>query len=465
MIINEAQQKRKNQTITLYLGKTLTEYETNYLTNEGIQAVIRKVEVADSLNWGCLATGHKESCVRELHFTHHGSYTRWVRHFKGTKSLVTILRVRCMDCGAVFSVQPAFIIRYKRYETDATEKLMTMLFITEDSYRMAGVSQALGIDDQQAGTWAALAEAQQSAIQPKALWGLVQWLGQLSPAQLNLALGVAPPEHILEDEKHVKECGQKAYVPMIYTPKDALIWWVDYVYSVSEDELKDSLERFKAISTRLSHIVGATVDGWEGAQNALRSAFPGIILEECHFHALLKLGKHLATYKRQRKQASKPVTESEEAQVRTAFIQVLEASTPDDYQQALAELPDAFRHPTLASRERSLIEKQTLFQAWTTDDKLAVVSTALDQCMKFLKRKFQNMQTFHSDKSGLATVNAWAITRNCWRFLTGALRAGLSPLELAGADFLDIPWMQLVNLVLSAWPALRFSALAPRPST
>ena len=465
MSINESKQKRKNQTITLYLGKTLKEYETNCLTNEGIQAVIRKVEVADSLNWGCLATGHNESCARELHFTHHDSYTRWARHFNGTKSLVTILRVRCLDCGAVFSVQPAFIIRYKRYETDATEKLMTMLFITEDSYRMAGVSQALGIDDQQAGTWAALEEAHQSAIQPKALWGLVQWLGQLSPAQLNLALGAEPPDYILEDEKHVKECGQKTYVPMIYTPKDALIWWVDYLYSVSEDELQDSLERFKAISTRLSHVVGATVDGWEGAQNALRSAFPGITLEECHFHALLKLGKHLATYKRQRKQAGKPISNAEEAEIRAAFVKVLEASTPADYQQALGELPEAFRHPTLASRERSLIEKQTLFQAWTTDDKLAVVSTALDQCMKFLKRKFQNMQTFHSDKSGLATVNAWAITRNCWRFLKGALRAGLSPLELAGADFLDIPWMQLVNLVLSAWPALRFSALSLCPST
>ena len=85
--------------------------------------------------------------------------------------------------------------------------------------------------------------------------------------------------------------------------------------------------------------------------------------------------------------------------------------------------------------------------------------------MKFLRRKVQNMQTFHGDKSGLATVNAWAITRNCWRFLKGAIRAGLAPLELAGADFMGIPWMQLVNLVLSAWPSLHFSAAALSPST
>ena len=103
-------------------------------------------------------------------------------------------------------------MRYKRYETDAIEKMMTLLFIAEDSYRMAGVSQALGMDTQQAGTWVALQEANHDAISPMALWGLVQWFGQLSPAQLNLALGVEPPTHVIEDEKHMTECGEKAYV-------------------------------------------------------------------------------------------------------------------------------------------------------------------------------------------------------------------------------------------------------------
>ena len=282
---------------------------------------------------------------------------------------------------------------------------------------------------------------------------------------MNLALGVEPPQYILEDEKHGKECGQKTYVPTVYTPQDALIWWVDYLHSASEVALTASSERFKALGERLEHIVGATVDGWEGAQNALRAAFPGITLEECHFHALLNLGKHLATYERRRKREERPVSSAEEAAIRNAFLKVLKAETQEAYQQALDELPAAFNHPALASRKQSLLEKRALFQAWTTDVQLAVVSTPLDQCMKFLKRKFQNMQTFHGDKSGLATVNAWAITRNCWRFLKGAIRAGLSPLELAGADFTGIPWMQLVNLVLSAWPTLRFSAMTLCPST
>ena len=465
MTIDQPKPKRQNRTVTLHLGNTLSEYETTYLSEAGIKALLGRVEIADSVDWGCLAIGHKEGCPRQLQFTHHDSYTRMVKHFKGTQSEVVIHRVRCLDCGAVFSVQPSFIMRYKRYDTDAAEKLMTLLFITEDSYRMVGVSQTLALDDQQAGTWMALEEHREQAIAPLALWRLVQWLGQLSPVQLNLALGVEPPQVIIEDEKHATQCGQKSYIPLVYAPKEALIWWVDYLHSVSEAELTASSDRFKAISDRLGNIIGATVDGWEAAQNALQTAFAGITLVECHFHALLKLGQHLATYKRQRKQAGQPLAETEEVAIRAAFWQVLKSSTPELYQQALDQLPQAFDQEPLASRKQSLIEKQALFLAWTTDQRLAVVTTALDQCMKFLDRKLENMQTFHSTKSGLATINAWAITRNCWRFLKGAKRAGLSPLELAGADFLGIPWLQLVNLLLSAWASLPFSAQALGLST
>jgi hypothetical protein len=75
------------------------------------------------------------------------------------------------------------------------------------------------------------------------------------------------------------------------------------------------------------------------------------------------------------------------------------------------------------------------------------------------------MQTLHGDKSGLATMNAWAITRNCWRFLQGAKRAGLAPVELAGAHLANIPWMQWVNLVLYAWLTIALASSALTPST
>jgi len=458
MSIDAIPPQRQNRTVVLHLGNSVSEYHALIATPEGMQELIRRVEIADSLNWGHLADGHDQGCARHLHFTRHQTYTRTLRHFTGQPALVAIVRVRCLDCGAVFTILPAFVVRYKRYDTDAMEKFMTLLFITEDSYRMAGVRQALGMDRKHTGTWTALYADASAAINPRPLWELVQWFGQLSPTQFNLALGVAPPAYILADEKHMTQSGEKAYVPMIYTPKDALIWWVDYIQGVSEAELRASLERFKAVSARLTKVLGATVDGWDPTQEALRAAFPGITLEECHLHALRKLGEHLASFKQQRKKAGHPVSAEEEASIRSAFLRVLQAPTPEAYQQALDDLPAVFDLAPLVSRKQSLIAKQALFQAWTMDCKLAVVSTALDQCMKFLNRKQDNMQTLHSAASGLATMNAWAITRNCWRFLKGAKRAGAAPLELAGADFLGIPWMQLVNLVISMVATLPLAA-------
>lgn len=455
--ITEPKRKRKNRTIVLPLENTLAEYNALICTEAGMNRLIRRVEIADRLNWGHLADEHKPGCPRRHRFTHHHSYRRWLKHYAGGRSRVTMMRVRCLDCRAVFTVLPAFVVRYKRYDTDAIEKLMVQLFITEDSYRMARVSQLLATDTAQSGTWTALDAAPDRAITPLALWRLVQWVGQLSPAQLNLVLDVAPPDYILADEKHTRENGERTYVPMIYEASVALIWWIDYLDSVSEEALRASFERFKAIDERLTHILGATVDGWDPTQDALLGAFEGITLAECHLHAMIKLGTHLATYKRQRKAAGQSVSEAEEQQIREAFVRVLKAPTPEAYQEALDELPEAFQSKPLASRERSLRSKQALFQAWTTDDKLARTSTAIDQCMKFLNRKQDNMQTFRTDESAPRTLNAWALTRNCWRFLKGAKRAGKSPLELAGAQFCNIPWMQWVNLALCAFPTLALS--------
>ena len=211
----EIKKERENRTIVLPLGNTLKEYNELISTEVGIKQLIRRVEKADQYNWGHLADRHKPGCCRGHRFTCHGSYERGLNHYTGDRACVTIVRARCLDCGAVFTILPAFVVRYKRQDADAIEKMMVQLFITEDSYRMAGVSQALAMDAAQVGTWAALEAAQKRAIAPKALWRLVQWVGQLSPTQMNLALGVEPPDYILTDEKHTKENGERTYVPII----------------------------------------------------------------------------------------------------------------------------------------------------------------------------------------------------------------------------------------------------------
>jgi len=137
----------------------LEDYDELISTKVGMNRLIRRVEIADKFDWGHLADGHKPGCCRGHRFTYHGSYERGLEHYTGDQSRMIIVRVRCLDCDAAFTVLPAFVVRYKRQDTDAVEKLMIQLFITEDSYRMAGVSQALAMDTIQSGTWVALETA------------------------------------------------------------------------------------------------------------------------------------------------------------------------------------------------------------------------------------------------------------------------------------------------------------------
>lgn len=81
-IAQATERERNNRTVTLHLGNTLEEYEW-YLTDEGREELIRRVEVADSIDWGHLDDGHSPGCPRLLHFTYHGSYSRQLQLYRG----------------------------------------------------------------------------------------------------------------------------------------------------------------------------------------------------------------------------------------------------------------------------------------------------------------------------------------------------------------------------------------------
>ena len=49
MTIDQPKPKRQNRTVTLHLGNTLSEYETTYLSEAGIKALLGRVEIADTL--------------------------------------------------------------------------------------------------------------------------------------------------------------------------------------------------------------------------------------------------------------------------------------------------------------------------------------------------------------------------------------------------------------------------------
>ena len=149
----------------------------------------------------------------------------------------------------------------------------------------------------------------------------------------------------------------------------------------------------------------------------------------------------------------KTLTEEELEEIKKRHDQVLEARSIANYSEQLGELQDEFGYiDEVAKRCRSLGKKSLMFLAYILYPllHLAKVSTLLDQLIKFFDRKFFIMQTFRKPASADKTVRAFAIVRNFWRYMPGAKRAGRSPVEIAGANLQDIPWLEVVNLATTS---------------
>ncbi len=162
-------------------------------------------------------------------------------------------------------------------------------------------------------------------------------------------------------------------------------------------------------------------------------------------HAKKRMSKALRIIKRN----NPSITEEELTEIKESHDQILEAESRASYSQRLRRFREKFGHlPEVAKRCRSLKEKLPMFLAYLFFPLLGLpkVSTLLDQLIKFFDRKFFIMQTFRAFESAKKTVQAFAIVRNFWRYMPGAKRAGMSPVEIAGADLQGIPWLEFVNL-------------------
>ena len=108
---------------------------------------------------------------------------------------VPIYRVRCCGCGAVFTVLPSFILRYRRQDSDCLSKLLTL-------------SLSMGLSQRQTATiytWSGM----ERNWTPGWVWSLLHWLGKLLPvAWLLLRLGLQSYSRAwCSEEKEIKNAG------------------------------------------------------------------------------------------------------------------------------------------------------------------------------------------------------------------------------------------------------------------
>ena len=251
-----AKAPRENRTITVDFHD-----ETTYSQLLGDGKAFIEFVLAFILSLG-FQLYHKSTCNGGGCLTRHSHYVR-VR-----LGGLTIWRIQCTSCKAVFTVLPHFVLRYRHMRPDVA--------------RQALIATHGGLSLQWCATICHLS--------PMALYRLICALGQHTLVSVLLKCCLPLPAYILADEKHGKCLTERVYLPTIGSGR--VIWYVGYSDSKSAVAFTESYGQFQraALDHEPSYRVkGALIDGFDSTTKSMRTLFPGARLGYCLRHALNKL--------------------------------------------------------------------------------------------------------------------------------------------------------------------------------
>src|SRR3954465_7121882 len=141
---------------------------------------------------------HKATCRGGGCLTRHSHYVR-VRLGR-----ITIWRVQCTMCKAVFTVLPHFVLRYRQMRPE----------VARDA--LLATHGGLSLE------WCAVI----GHISPMALYRLLCALGQQSLVTVLTRCSLPLPVYILADEKHSRCLTDRVYLPTIVSGR--VLWHVGY---------------------------------------------------------------------------------------------------------------------------------------------------------------------------------------------------------------------------------------------
>src|SRR5918999_4712261 len=205
---NTARQTRENRTITIDFHDETTYFR---LLDDG-KAFVELV-MAFILSLG-FQLKHKATCRGGGCLTRHSHYVR-VR-----LGGLTIWRIQCARCRAVFTVLPHFVLRYRQMRP---EVVRNALLATH-----GGLSLEL---------CAALYH-----ISPMALYRLICAFGHQSLVTVLTRCRLPLPPYVLADEKHSRCLAEHVYLPTIVSGR--ALWHLGYTEGASAAALTQSYSEF-----------------------------------------------------------------------------------------------------------------------------------------------------------------------------------------------------------------------------
>src|SRR3989441_8869144 len=257
---NTARQTRENRTITVDLQSEATYYQ---LLGDGKAFVECVLAFLLPL---VFQLKHKATCQGGGCLPRHSHYLR-VR-----LSGVTLWRLQCTTCRAVFTVLPHFVLRYRQMHPEVARDALLATH--------GGLSLELC--------------AVICHLSPMALYRLVCAFGQHSLVTVLTRCGLPLPVYFLADEKHSRCLTKKVYLPTIVCGR--VLWHLGYVEEASAAALTQSYGEFQRVASQQEpsyRVKGVLTDGFDSTTKSLRTLFPRARLGSCLRHALLKLPKKL----------------------------------------------------------------------------------------------------------------------------------------------------------------------------
>jgi len=365
---------------------------------------------------------HKATCRGGGCLTRHSHYAR-VR-----LGGITIWRLQCTTCRAVFTVLPHFILRYRQMRPDVARDALLATH--------GGLSLELC--------------AVLYHISPMALYRLICALGQQSLVTALTRCGLPLPTYFLADEKHSRCLMDKVYLPTIVTGR--ILWHLGYTTEASAAAFTESYGAFQRAASQQEpsyRVKGALTDGFDSTVKSMRALFPGVRLGNCLRHALLKLpGKLVAI--------ASPVRKALRSQFHTLLYRARQRKGLRVFAlgQRLRHFVD---HVTTTAGtangervRRWFREKKAGWYAVLADPQMPVTSTLLDQAHNAIDRKLFMMKAFHHPHgSQQAFLTGLAHLYNLVPYQRRAQHAGQCGVEVEGGRVPTADWMLNLQILTS----------------
>jgi hypothetical protein len=365
---------------------------------------------------------HKATCSGGGCLTRHSHYAR-VR-----LGGVTIWRIQCTTCKAVFTVLPHFVLRYRHMRPDVARDALLATH--------GGLSLELC--------------AVIYHISPMALYRLVCALEQQSLVAVLTRCGLPLPVYFLADEKHSHCLTDKVYLPTVVHGR--VLWHLGYTEEASAAAFTQSYGAFQRAASQQEpsyRVKGVLIDGFDSTSKSMRTLFPGARLGNCLRHALNKLPRKLIAI-------ASPVRKALRSQFHTLLHRARQRKGLRVFAlgQRLRRFADHVAITAGAANGKRVRqwfqEKKAGWYAVLEDPAMPVTSTLLDQAHNAIDRKLFMMKGFHHPRgSQQAFLTGLAHLYNLVPYQRRAMHAGQCGVEVEGGKVPTQDWFLNLQILTS----------------